>query len=111
MDRVDMYRDDRSPTIFGWAAMLLAGGGLLYFWVMGAILLLRGTESGQIRFLQDEPVWRTLYFAYPVVFVVAIVVGGVLVALRRDLASIGVAGAPVVLAIGYYFALIHLRSF
>jgi hypothetical protein len=104
-----MNLDDRSPTIFGWAAALLGGGGILYFWVMGAILLLNGGE-GQIQFLQAEPFWRSLYFAYPIVFVVSVIVGGVLVALRRDLMSIGVAGAPVVLAIGYYFALIHLRG-
>jgi hypothetical protein len=100
--------DDRVPTIFGWAAALLGGGGLLYFWVMGALMLLRG--EGQIQLLQAEPLWRTLYLAYPIVFVVSVVIGAVLVALRRDLLSIGVAGAPVVFAIGYYFALIHLRG-
>ncbi len=107
-DRTNL--DDRAPTIFGWAAALIAGGGLLYFWVMGAILILSG-NGGQIQYLQDEPIWRTLYFAYPLVFVGAIVVGALLVALRRDVASIAVAGSPVVLAIVYYFASIHLRSF
>jgi hypothetical protein len=100
---------DRSPTAFGWAAALLGGGGILYFWVMGAVLLLRGAE-GQIQFLQAEPLWRTLYWAYPLVFVLSLVIGGVLLALRRDLASVAAAGAPVALAIGYYFALIHLRG-
>jgi hypothetical protein len=108
MNRDDSSLDDRAPTIYGWVFALLGGGGILYFWVMGAVLLLSG-NGGQIQMLQEEPFWRALYWVYPLVFVVALVVGGVLAALRRDLASVAAAGTPVALATLYYFALIHLR--
>jgi hypothetical protein len=29
--------DDRSPTVFGWVFALLGSGGVLLFWLMGAI--------------------------------------------------------------------------
>lgn len=101
--------DARAGTIYGFIAAVVAGGGLLLFWIMGAILLFNG-NGGQIQFLHDEPLWRTLYFAYPIVFVVALLVGGALAALGRDLEAVGAAGTPVVLAVLYYFALIHLGN-
>ncbi len=99
---------DRSGTIYGWIAALLASGGLLFFWVMGAIDLLTG-EGGLILQLRLEGIWRMLFLAYPFVFVIALVLGAVLVALRRDFESIAAVGAPVVLALLYYFALLYLR--
>lgn len=100
--------DDRAPTIYGWIFALLGGGGILYFWLMGAIGLLGG-NGGQILALGLEGAWRTAFLAYPLVFIAAIVVAAVLAGLKRDLESVGVAGAPVVLATLYYLALIHLR--
>jgi hypothetical protein len=105
-----MDSDDRAPTIYGWIFALLGGGAVLYFWTMGFIVLMTG-NGGQVQFLHGEPFWRTLFYAYPIVFVGAVVVGAVLVALRRDLLSIAVAGSPVALATVYYFALVHVRSF
>jgi hypothetical protein len=99
---------DRSGTIYGWIFALLGGGGILFFWVMGAVLLATG-NGGFIQVLHGEPFWRTLYWTYPIVFVVSLLVGGLLVALRRDLLSVGAAGAPVALALAYYFAFVHLR--
>jgi hypothetical protein len=103
-----MQTADRSGTIYGWVFALLGGGGILYFWVMGAVLLFTG-NGGQVQMLHLEPLWRTLYWAYPIVFIGSVIVGGALAALRRDLLSVGVAGAPVVFAVLYYFAFIHLR--
>jgi hypothetical protein len=100
--------DDRSPTIFGWLAMLLASGGILFFWTSGAIILLT-REGGLINQLRLEGVWRTLFLAYPAVFIAALVVATVLVVVKRDLESIAALGAPVALAVLYYLALIYLR--
>jgi len=102
------YAGDRSGTIFGAFAGLLGGGAVLYFWTMGAINLLAET-GGQILTLGLDGPWRLLFFAYPFLFIAAVVVGAGLAALKRDLEAVGVFGLPVVAAVAYYFALIHLR--
>ena len=104
----DPYADDRTGTILGVAAGALGGGAVLYFWLMGAINLLAGT-SGFILDLRLEGLWRTLFLSYPIAFLVATLVGGVLFLLKRDLEAVGVMGLPIVAAITYYFALVHLR--
>ena len=104
----DPYAGDRTGTILGVFAGLLGGGAILYFWLMGTIGLLTG-NGGQILALGLEGAWRFLYLAYPFALVGAGVVGAVLVALRRDLEAVGVFGLPVVAAVAYYVALIHLR--
>jgi hypothetical protein len=100
--------DDRSPTVFGWVFALLGSGGLLLFWVMGAIGLQSG-NGGTILLLELEGVWRTLFLSYPFVFVAFVLIGAALVALRRDLESIGAVGTPLALAVLYYVALIYVR--
>ncbi len=100
--------EDRSPTVFGWLFALLGSGAGLLFWVMGAIVLITG-NGGLIVQLGLEGVWLTLFLAYPFVFVAALLGGVALVALKRDLESIGVVGSPLALALLYYLALIYLR--
>lgn len=104
------YTGDRTGTILGAAAGLLGGGAVLYFWAMGAIGLLGG-NGGQIIALELEGAWRTLFLLYPLLFAIAGVVGAALAALKRDLEAVGVLGLPVAAAIGFYFALVHLRAF
>jgi len=99
---------DRTGTILGAFAGVLGSGAVLYFWLMGAIGLLTET-GGQIVALQLEGAWRALFLAYPFVFVASLVAGGALAALKRDLEAVGVFGLPVVAAVAYYLALIHLR--
>lgn len=104
----DPYAGDRTGTILGAFAGLLGGGAVLYFWTMGALGLL-GRNGGTILDLQLEGAWRTLFLAYPLLFVAAVVAGAALAAIRRDLEAVGVLGLPVVAAVAYYLALIHLR--
>ncbi len=104
----DPYAGDRTGTILGALGGILGGGGVLFFWMMGAIGLL-GRNGGLILDLQLGGVWRTLFLAYPFVFVAALVAGAALVALKRDLEAVGVFGLPVVAAVLYYLALIHVR--
>jgi len=102
------YAGDRTGTVLGALAGILGSGGVLYFWIVGAIGLL-GRNGGFIQDLQLEGAWRTLFLAYPFVFLVALVAGTALASLRRDLEAVGVLGLPVVAAVAYYLALIHLR--
>jgi hypothetical protein len=104
----DPYAGDRTGTILGVAAGALGGGAVLYFWLMGAINLL-ARNGGHILDLRLEGAWRTLFLAYPFVFLVALVVGAALFLLKRDLEAVGVFGLPVVAAVAYYLALVHLR--
>jgi predicted lipid-binding transport protein (Tim44 family) len=104
----DPYAGDRTGTILGALAGVLGGGGVLFFWIIGAIGLLGG-NGGFIQNLQLEGVWRTLFLAYPFVFLAALVAGAALASLKRDLEAVGVLGLPVVAAVLYYLALIHVR--
>lgn len=102
------YPGDRSGTWFGVIFGLLGGGGILFFWVLGAIGLLR-QDDGFIVQIGLEGIWRTAFLAYPFVFLGCLVVGGLLLAARRDLEGVGVVGLPVVLTVLFHQALIHLR--
>jgi hypothetical protein len=104
----DMDPHDRTLTLFGWLIALMAGGGILFFWLIGAIVLFTG-NGGYIQHLHLAGFWRLLYLAYPVVFVGALLVGAVLVAMRRDLLSVAAAASPAGLALVYYVAMVHLR--
>lgn len=100
--------NDRSPTVFGWVFALLGSGGVLLFWVMGAIGLLTG-NGGFILQLELDGAWRTAFLSYPFVLVGFVLIGGALAALRRDLESIGAVGTPAALALLFYFALLYVR--
>jgi len=104
----DPHAGDRTGTILGAFAGMVGGGAVLFFWTMGALGLL-GRNGGTILDLQLEGAWRTLFLAYPFLFVAAVVAGAALAAVRRDLEAVGVLGLPVVAAVAYYLALIHLR--
>lgn len=102
------FSGDRSGTLLGAAAGVLGSGAILFFWIMGAVGLLTQT-GGTIGQLGLEGFWRTAFLAYPLVFVAALVVGSALAALKRDLEAVGVFGLPVVAAVAYFVALIHVR--
>lgn len=104
------YPGDRSGTWFGVIFGLLGGGGILFFWLLGAIGLLR-QDSGLITQIGLEGIWRMAFLSYPFVFLGCLVVGGLLVAAKRDLEGVGVIGLPVVLTVLFHQALIHLRPF
>lgn len=102
------FPGDRSGTWLGAAAGLLGGGGLLFFWIMGAIGLVTLT-GGTINQLALAGVWRDAFWTYPFVFIGATVVGGALLALERDREAVGVFSLPLAAAVLYYLALIYLR--
>ena len=102
------FPNDRSGTLLGAGAGLLGSGAILFFWIMGAIGLFTQT-GGTISQLGLDGYWRLAFLAYPLVFVAALVAGAALVALKRDLEAVGVFGLPVVAAVAYFVALIHVR--
>ncbi len=102
------FPGDRSGTLLGAAAGVLGSGAVLFFWIIGAIGLFTMT-GGTINQLELEGLWRTAFLAYPLIFVAALVVGAALAALKRDLEAVGVFGFPVVAAVVYFVALIHVR--
>jgi hypothetical protein len=102
------FPGDRSGTLLGIAAGVLGGGAILFFWLMGTIGLLTRT-GGTIDQLGLEGLWRTAFLAYPLLFVAALVGGAALAALGRDKEAVGVFGLPVVGAVVYFVALIHVR--
>lgn len=104
------YPGDRSGTLLGAVAGAGGGGAVLLFWLMGAIGLLTQT-GGTIVDLGLEGAWRFLFLAYPFLYVACLLAGAALAALKRDLEAVGVLGLPVVAAIGYFLALIHLRPY
>lgn len=102
------FPGDRSGTLLGAAAGVMGSGAILFFWIIGVIALFTQT-GGTINQLGLEGYWRTAFLAYPFVFVVALVVGGALAAMKRDLEAVGVFGLPVVVAVAYFVALVHVR--
>lgn len=102
------FPEDRSGTLLGVAAGVLGSGAVLYFWIMGAIGLFTQT-GGTINQLELEGYWRTAFLMYPLVFIAATVAGAALAALKRDLEAVGMFGLPVVAAVVYFVALIHVR--
>lgn len=104
----DMTIDDRVWTLYGWLVALAAGGGILFFWLIGTILLFTG-NGGYIQHLHLTDGWRLLYLGYPVVFAGAVLIGLVLAGFRRDVESLAFAGLPVVAALVFYFAMVHFR--
>lgn len=110
LDAAHDFGDDRSGTLLGAFVGVVGGGAVLFFWLIGAIGLLTQT-GGLIVQLGLDGAWRGLFLAYPFFFVACLLAGGALAALKRDLEAVGVFGLPVVAAIGYYLALIHLRPY
>jgi hypothetical protein len=105
----DLVAGDRTGTILGAFAGVLGGGAILFFWSIGAIGLLGG-NGGYVQDLALGGAWRGLFLAYPFLFVASLLVGGALVALRRDLEAVGAFGFPVVATVLYYVALIQFRG-
>jgi hypothetical protein len=99
--------NDRVLVLFGLLGANLGSFAILFFWITGAVLLLTG-NGGQILTAELSGLERTLYLAYPVAVLVSLF-SWVFFAVRRDLMALGLAGLPVVLAIGYYLYLAVAR--
>lgn len=99
---------ERTMALYGVAFAAIGALGILFFWTIGAVLLLTG-NGGLINELAFTPVERTLYLSYPLVAVLALAVGIGLFLARREREAVGIAGLPVVAAVVFYLALTLLR--
>jgi hypothetical protein len=104
----DAVDNERVLSLYGVILASIGALGVLFFWTMGAIGLLTN-DGGLILDLRLTGVWRTLYFALPVVVLVCVAGAIGLFALRRHKEAVGLAGLPVIATIAYYFALVQLR--
>jgi hypothetical protein len=104
---IQQWKNDRALVVFGMLAAHLGAFGVLYFWLVGAILLFTG-NGGQILDLHLTDIERTLYLAYPLVVLLSLSGWG-FYALRRDLPALGLAGLPVLLAVAYFIYLVSFR--
>lgn len=94
----------RTLSLFGFVFAALGAGGILFFWVIAAIGDATN-NGGLIVQMQLDGLWRTAFLSYPIVAIVAILVGAALWFLRRDREAVAVAGAPVALTAAYYLLL------
>lgn len=104
----DAVDNERVLSLYGIILASIGALGILFFWSMGTIGLLTN-DGGQILDLRLTGLWRTLYFALPVVVLVSVAGAVGLFALRRHKEAVGLAGLPVIATLVYYFALVQLR--
>ncbi len=94
---------DRVLAIYGVIFALIGGLGILFFWLIGAILLLTG-NGGTITDLPLGDTGRVLFLAYPAVMLACAVLAILLLWGRRDREALLLAGLPVVGTVLFYLA-------
>ncbi|MFO7543941.1 MAG: hypothetical protein R6W77_00430 [Trueperaceae bacterium] len=100
--------NERVLGVYGLIFGALATLGILYFWIMGAILLLGG-NGGLLTELGITGTWRWLFMAYPFVALLSLVLGVALFMFGRIKEGVGMTFlAPTGVAL-YYLALVILR--
>lgn len=99
---------ERTMALYGVAFAAIGALGILFFWSIGAVLLLTG-NGGFIVDMDLGQTARTLYLSYPIVAVLSLVAGIGLFLARREREAVAVAGLPVAGTVLYYLALVLLR--
>lgn len=100
--------NDRVLAVYGIILGALPAVLILVFWSMGAILLLTG-NGGIINELQLTGAWRWLYFSYPIVVLVALLLALGAFAMKRYMEAAGLAMLPTIGVVLYYLALVQFR--
>ena len=99
---------DRTLTLYGIIFAFIATGAILFFWTMGAILLLTG-NGGQINFIALTGGLRTLFLSYPAVALVFSALGLLLYLGGRNTVAVAMAGFPAAASLLFYLWLVALR--
>ena len=99
---------ERTMALYGVIFAGIGALGILFFWAIGAVLLLTG-NGGTINDMGLGQLGRTLYLIYPVVAVVSLAAGTVLFLVRREMMAVGVTSLPIAGAVLFTFALVFLR--
>ena len=95
---------ERTLSLYGLLFGAIGAGGILFFWVIAAILDATN-NGGLIVQLGLEGLWRTAFLSYPIVAIVALLGGQALWFLKRDREAVAITGAPVALTAGFYLLL------
>lgn len=102
-----MPKLDATSASFALILTTVASLGTVFFWTIGAVLLLTGNGGLINDMVLDAPA-RTLFLAYPVVVALALVSAGVLFMVRRTAEAVAFAGLPLAALVVYY--LVATRS-
>lgn len=98
---------NRILAFYGVLLANLGSFGILFFWLIGAINLLTG-NGGQITLLGLDGIGLVAFWTFPVVVVLSLASWPLYLA-RLDLPALGLAGAPIGLAVLYYLWLVMGR--
>lgn len=96
-----MPRIDETLALIGVLLTAVAVMGTVFFWAMGAIIRVIH-DDGIINMMPLEGPSLILFFAYPIVAVVALLLAVGLLLLRRPTEALGVAGLPLVGLTAFY---------
>lgn len=99
---------ERTMALYGVAFAGIGALGILFFWSIGAVLLLAG-NGGFINDLDLGQTARTMFLSYPIVAVLALVAGIGLFLARREREAVAIAGLPVAATVLFYLGLVLLR--
>lgn len=99
---------NRILSFYGLLFANLGSFGILFFWLMGAIHLWSG-NGGQINTLGLSGLALTGFWVYPIVVIVSLA-AWLLYLARLDLPALGLAAAPIGLAVLYYLWLVLIRG-
>lgn len=98
----------RTAAFYGVLLANIGSFGILFFWIIGTILLLT-RNGGQIMDVALDGFTRTLYFAYPIAVIVSLA-AWLLHFAKRDRAAVALAGLPIVATLLYYLYLVSFRT-
>ncbi|MEX2534869.1 MAG: hypothetical protein WD273_04635 [Trueperaceae bacterium] len=105
----EVERDgNRVLGFFGLLLSNIGSFGILFFWLIGAVHLWSG-NGGQINLLGLDGFALVLFWSFPVVVMLSLA-AWLLYLARLDLPALGLAAAPIGLAVLYYLWLVIARS-
>lgn len=102
---------ERVLSTFSMILMQVVGLGVLFFWVMGAIMLFTG-NGGQINDINLTPFWRNIYFAFPFLLILLSPIAWLAYFRQADILANTILVAPVgILGIMYFFYVLSNKPF
>jgi hypothetical protein len=88
-------------TLFTMTLALIGGAGILFFWLIGMGQLV--FDRGHFIYVAESfPIYGTLFWAYPIVFVLSAVAAAGLFLGKRFLEAVALSGFPLVAFVTVY---------
>jgi hypothetical protein len=101
-----MMTGNRIMSLFSVLAVQVAGLGVLFFWVIGAVLRFFPNKGGQINLIQLEGLPGTVFFAYPALLAIFFIIGWLAYWRKSDLVAVGASSVPLGIMLFLYLYLI-----